>query len=61
MSKSMQRIVLLILMGVGLGGFGIYQMINGIGGDRVALGLFYLAAGIVAFVAVLRLPTKPVE
>jgi hypothetical protein len=61
MSKSIQRIILLVMLGVGLGAFGIYQMIYGIGGDRIFLGLLYLATGIVALVAVLRLPTKPVE
>jgi hypothetical protein len=61
MSKSLQRIIILILLGLGLGGFGIYQMIDGVGGDRIPLGVLYLATGVVAFVAVLRLPTKPVE
>jgi hypothetical protein len=61
MSKSLQRIAMLMLLGAGLSFYGIYQMIDGIGGDRIPLGLLYLAAGVVAFVAVLRLPTKPVE
>ncbi len=61
MSKSTQSIIMLILLGLGLSGYGIYQMIDGVGGDRFALGLLYIAAGIVAFVSVLRLPTKPVK
>jgi hypothetical protein len=61
MSKSVQRIIMLLLLGVGLGGFGIYQIAGGPDSDHIALGIVYLAAGLVAFGAVLRLPTKPVE
>ncbi len=61
MSKSAQRILMLVLMGIGLGGYGIYQITNGPDPDHIALGIFYLIPALVAFVAVLRLPTKPVE
>jgi hypothetical protein len=61
MSKSLQRIFILVLMGIGLGGYAIYQLLKGPDSDHIFLGLCYLAAGIVAFVAVLRLPAKPVE
>ena len=61
MSKSAQRIVMLILLGIGLSGYAIYQILKGPDADHVFLGLFYLATGIIAFVAVLRLPTKPAE
>jgi hypothetical protein len=61
MSRNMQRIMLLILTGVGLGGFAIYQIIAGAGSDHVAIGIAYLLASIVAFGAVIRLPTKAAE
>ena len=61
MSKSLQRIIILVLMGVGLGGYAIYQLFKGPDSDHIFLGLCYLGAGIAAFVAVLRLPTKPAE
>jgi multisubunit Na+/H+ antiporter MnhF subunit len=61
MSKSLQRIGLLLLMGVGLGAYAIYQIFKGPDADHVFLGLAYLGASIVAFVAVLKLPTKPAE
>jgi len=61
MSKSLQSLILLFLTGVGLGAYAIYQIAAGQDGDHVVLGLFYLAASIVAFVALLKLPTKRVE
>lgn len=61
MSKSLQRIFILVLMGIGLGGYALYQLFKGPDPDHVFLGLCYLAAGSVAFGAVLRLPAKPVE
>jgi len=61
MSKSLQRIILLIGLGIGFSVFALYQMFKGPDSDHVFLGLAYLATGIVAFVAVLRLPAKPAE
>lgn len=61
MSKNLQRIILLIALGLGLGGYAIYQITSGPDQDHVFLGLFYLAASIVAFVALLRLPSKATE
>jgi divalent metal cation (Fe/Co/Zn/Cd) transporter len=58
MSKSTQSILMLFLLGIGLGGYAIYQITSGPDPDHVWLGLFYLAASIVAFVALLRLPAK---
>lgn len=60
MSKSLQRIFLLMLMGIGFGIVAIYQMLQGPGEDHVAIGVLYLIPSIAAFVALLRLPTKPV-
>ncbi len=61
MSKSLQRIGLLLLIGVGLGAYGIYQILKGSTADHVFLGIAYLVPSVVAFVAVLKLPTKPAE
>jgi hypothetical protein len=61
MSKSMQRIVMLLLLGTGLGIYGLYQVFKGPTPDHVALGLFYMVPSVAAFVAVMKLPTKPVE
>ena len=61
MSKSVQRIMMLLLLGLGLGVYGVYQIVKGPDSDHVWLGLFYLVPSIAAFVAVLRLPTRPVE
>lgn len=61
MSKSMQRIAVLLLMGIGFGIYALYQIIQGPDSDHVFLGLFYLIPSLGAFVALLRLPTKPVE
>ena len=61
MSKSTQRIILLMVMGVGFGLFGLYQIAGGPNSDHVVLGLFYLIPSVAAFVALLRLPTKPAE
>lgn len=61
MSKSTQRIILLMLMGVGFALFGFYQIASGPSSDHVAIGLFYLIPSVASFVALLRLPTKPAE
>jgi len=61
MSKSLQRIVMLLALGIGLGLIAIYQIVKGTDSDHVILGLFYLIPSIAAFVAVMNLPTKPVE
>ena len=61
MPKSLQSIIMLLLLGLGLGGYAIYQIFGGPDHDHVVLGLFYLATAVVAFGALLRLPTKPVE
>lgn len=61
MSKSVYSIIMLFLMGIGLSGVAVFQILKGTDSDHVFLGLFYLAAGVVAFVSLLRLRTKPVE
>ena len=61
MSKSVQRIIMLLLVGLALGIFAIFQILKGPDSDHVLLGLAYLVPSIAAFVAVLKLPTKPAE
>ena len=61
MTKSLQSIIMLLLLGLGLGGYAVYQIFGGPDSDHVVLGLFYLAAAVVAFGALLRLPTKPAK
>ena len=61
MTKSLQSIIMLLLLGLGLGGYALYQIFGGSDGDHIVLGLFYLGAAVVAFGALLRLPTKPAQ
>lgn len=59
MSKNVQRIILLIAMGIGFGLYALYQITSGPDPDHVVLGLFYLVPSIAAFVAVIILPSRP--
>ena len=61
MSKSLQRIVMLIGLGIILGITAIYQIVKGTDSDHVFIGLLYVIPSVTAFVAVLKLPTKPAE
>ncbi len=58
MSKSLQRIFILMLMGVGFAVFALYQITKGPDSDHVWLGVAYLVPSVAAFVALLKLPTK---
>ncbi len=58
MSKSIQSMFMLLFLGIGLGAFGIYQILNGPSSDHVAIGLFYMIPTVVAFVSLLKLPSK---
>ncbi len=58
MSKSIQRIFLLLAMGIGFGLYALYQIKSGPDPDHVWLGLVYLIPSIAAFVALLMLPSK---
>lgn len=61
MSKSVQRIIMLLLLGLGLGVYAVFQILKGPDSDHVWLGLAYLVPSIAAFIAVLKLPAKPAE
>lgn len=52
---------MLMLIGLGLGLYGIYQLFKGDTGDHVLLGLFYVAAAAIAFGALFRLYSRPAE
>ncbi len=58
MSKSIQSIFMLLFLGIGLGAYGIYQILSGPSSDHVALGLVYMIPTVAAFLSLLKLPSK---
>lgn len=61
MSKSVQRIIVLMVMGLGFGLYALYQIKSGPDSDHVLLGIVYLIPCIAAFVALFMLPARPVQ
>jgi|GEM_PF-2842273 len=61
MSKNLQRILMLVGVGIALGAIALFQIVQGTDSDHVFIGIAYLVPSITAFIAVLKLPTKAAE
>jgi hypothetical protein len=59
MSKQLQSTLMLFLIAAGFAIFSIVSLIHAKHGDDVVQALLYMIPAIVAFVALLRLPSKP--